>query len=277
MSREEQIIKIHNYCMEKPCAYESRPFGEQPVCYRVGGRIFAQFVTKPDWYKMTLKTNPEAALFYREMFPGKVVRGYHCPPVQQPYWNTIELTDFPEDMLLQMIDEAYTQAVKGLTRKQQNKLPGISGYQFVKTDGEHPDFAILCGKLDRNLDEIVGKKFKREQYAKYNLRDSIHDVILVMKNGTAVACGGYKFYDQETAEIKRVFVDSECRGQGIGRELILRLEADARMNGYRTMLLETGEPLEAAMKLYQKAGYKVIPNYGQYAEMKDSVCMSKRI
>ena len=277
MSREEQITKIHNYCMEKPCAYESRPFGEQPICYRVGGRIFAQFVTKPDWYKMTLKTNPEAALFYREMFPGKVVRGYHCPPVQQPYWNTIELTDFPEEMLLQMIDEAYAQAVKGLTRKQQNKLPGISAYQFIKTDGEHPDFAILCGKLDRNLDEIVGKKFGREQYAKYNLRDSIHDVILVMQNGRAVACGGYKFYDQETAEMKRVFVDSECRGHGIGRELILRLEADARMNGYRTMLLETAESLESAMELYKKAGYKVIPNYGQYAEMKDSVCMSKRI
>lgn len=277
MSRDEQIKKIHNYCMEKPCAYESHPFGEQPICYRVGGKIFAQFMTNSDWFKMTLKTNPDAAYFYRDMFPGKVVRGYHCPPVQQPYWNTVELTDFPEGMLFQMIDEAYNEVVKGLTKKQQKKLPEISFYQFSKTDGEHPDFVTLCGKLDKNLDEIVGKKFQREKYVQYNQRDSIHDVILAFHDGVAVGGGAYKFFDQETAEMKRVYVDPDHRGKGLGRELLFRLEADARMNGFRTMILETGEPLKEAMELYKRAGYKVIPNYGQYADMKESICMSKRI
>ena len=40
-------------------------------------------------------------------YPEKVVRGYHCPPVQQPYWNTIFLDDFPGDVLKDMIDLAY--------------------------------------------------------------------------------------------------------------------------------------------------------------------------
>lgn len=47
-------------------------------------------------YKVTLKCTADAGSFYRTVYPGKVVRGYHCPPVQQPYWNTIYLDDFPD-------------------------------------------------------------------------------------------------------------------------------------------------------------------------------------
>ena len=83
--------EIHDYCMAKPCAYETRPFGEYPICYRLAGKIFAQLTPKEDWFKVTLKTNPDAADFYRRAYPDVVVRGYHCPPVQQPYWNTIDL------------------------------------------------------------------------------------------------------------------------------------------------------------------------------------------
>ena len=43
----------------------------------------------------------------RQVYPGVVVRGYHCPPVQQPYWNTIYPEDFPDEDLLNMIDHAY--------------------------------------------------------------------------------------------------------------------------------------------------------------------------
>ena len=43
------------------------------------------------------------------------------------------------------------------------------------------------------------------------------------------------------------------------------------------MLLETGEPLTAAMALYRKTGYEVIPNYGPYKDLPDSVCMRKEL
>lgn len=107
--------EIHDYCMAKPCAYETRPFGEYPICYRLAGKIFAQLIPKEDWFKVTLKTNPDAADFYRRAYPGVVVRGYHCPPVQQPYWNTIDLNQFDKDKLFQMIDEAYDEILKHLT------------------------------------------------------------------------------------------------------------------------------------------------------------------
>lgn len=55
------------------------------------------------------------------------------------------------------------------------------------------------------------------------------------------------------------------------------LERRAREKGFKYFILESGEPLVAAMALYRKIGYKVIPNYGQYVGMKESVCMKKRL
>lgn len=43
------------------------------------------------------------------------------------------------------------------------------------------------------------------------------------------------------------------------------------------MILESGEPLTAAMRLYRSMGYEVIPNYGPYVGMPESVCMEKKL
>lgn len=269
--------QIHEYCMAKPCAYESRPFGEYPICYRVAGKIFGQLTPKEDWFKITLKTNPEAADFYRNMYPDVVVRGYHCPPVQQPYWNTINLDAFDLHKLYQMIDEAYDETVSRLTKKEQKKLPLLSTLRFVKTDGQNKDFIHLCQRLDENLEELAGAKIQRQKYIKYNQLDSIHDVILVYKDNQPIGGGSYKFYDDETAELKRIFLDKSCRGAGAGKELLRRLEADARIAGYRYTILETGELLTESTGLYTRMGYKQIPNYGQYIDMPESLCMGKKL
>lgn len=270
-------IKIHEYCMGKPCAYETRPFGEFPICYRVAGKIFGQLMPKEDWFTITLKTNPEAADFYRQMYPGVVVRGYHCPQAQQPYWNTIQLHEFELDQLYPMIDEAYEETVVRLTKKEQRKLPLISKLRFMKTDGQNADFIHLCEHLDENLDELVGAKIERKKYIKYNQLDSIHDVIVVYREETPIGAGAYKFYDDETAELKRIFVDQSCRGTGVGKELLRRLEADARIAGFRYAILETGELLTESIALYKRMGYQQIPNYGQYIDMPESLCMGKKL
>ncbi len=273
------IEQLESYCMSKPMVYETRPFGPTPICYRVMGKIFAQMNPEENFFKMTLKTNPERAELYRHMYPQVVVRGYHCPPVQQPYWNTIDLNQFEDmDMLCQMIDEAYAEIVSKLTRKDKARLSSeLSEIEFVTTDGENSDFAMLCVKLDEALDELVGNSFDRTKYTPFNGKESIHTVIVAYKAGRAVACGGYKMFDEEHAELKRIYIDPACRGMGLGAELVRRLEAKARIDGYRWCVLETGEPLAAACHLYQKMGYKVIPNYGPYVDMEDSICMQRKI
>lgn len=272
------IEEIKEHCLNQPGAYESRPFGKYPICYRVMGKIFAQFNPQEGFYKITLKCDPEKAAVYRQLFPGIIVRGYHCPPVMQPYWNTIDLNAFSnKEMVFQMIEEAYHATIQKFSKKAKSQLLAISELEFKETNGADLDFAKLCGKLDAALNDLVGGESQRSQYNQYNQRDSIHDVIVVYQKGEPIACGAFKMYDEDHAELKRIFTAPSCRNMGLGSELVRRLEAKAKIRGYSWCILETGKVLEAAHHVYKKAGYKVIPNYGQYVDMPDSICMERKI
>jgi GNAT superfamily N-acetyltransferase len=129
--------------------------------------------------------------------------------------------------------------------------------------------------LDEYLFEIVGGEKQRKQYARYNGLEDIHDVILLYDEDTPVACAGFKYYSEGTAEVKRVFMRDEYRGKGLSKELLSRLEVKARDRGYEKLILETGKHLHQAIGLYLKLGYEITENYGQYKNMAESVCMSK--
>lgn len=118
-----------NYCLTKHRAYDEHPFGDVPVCYKLNGKIFAQLYPHPEDFKITLKCTAEAGQFYRMVYPEKVVRGYHCPPVQQPYWNTVHLGNgedssayFPDEELFQMIDLAYETVLQSFSKKVQKEI-----------------------------------------------------------------------------------------------------------------------------------------------------------
>jgi len=113
---------IKEYCISKHKAYEAFPFGEVPICYKLNGKIFAQLYPYERDYKITLKCTADVGDFYRQVYPNRVVRGYHCPPVQQPYWNTIYLDDFPDDELLHMIDLAYEAVLFSFSKKIQAEI-----------------------------------------------------------------------------------------------------------------------------------------------------------
>ena len=114
--------EIKAYCLAKPKSYEDFPFGEWPICIKVNKKIFAQIY--PD--KLTLKCTAFAGQMFRQSYPGIVVRGYHCPPVQQPYWNTIGLERFPHEELPMMIDHAYETVVSSFSKKVQSEILGIA-------------------------------------------------------------------------------------------------------------------------------------------------------
>lgn len=149
--------------------------------------------------------------------------------------------------------------------------------RFEYTDGRSKDFVMLCHALDDFLNQLVGGEENRAQYIPYNALDDIHDVIVVYDGEEAVGCASFKRYDDECAEVKRVFLRDAYRGRGISKLLMEKLEASARKQGYTCFLLESGEPLVAAMHLYRAIGYDVIPNYGPYVNMPESICMKKKL
>ena len=109
------VEDIKQYCMGKHAAYETHPFGDVPICYKLNNKIFAQLYPYDHDYKITLKCTADAGDFYRMIYPGKVVRGYHCPPVQQPYWNTIYLISSPRKLQRRII--ANVKALPIITRR----------------------------------------------------------------------------------------------------------------------------------------------------------------
>lgn len=79
-------------------------------------------------------------------------------------------------------------------------------------------------------------------------------------------------------EIKRMYVARDARGQGIGRALLDRLEAEARTLGVSRLVLETGTRQLEAIALYRRAGFTEIPAYGEYVMSPGtSLCMSKTL
>ena len=147
--------------------------------------------------------------------------------------------------------------------------------RYEYTTGSNPDFGFLCHELDKSLNALVGGEENRSQYVQYNQLDSIHDVVLVYDEDQPVGCASFKRYDAESAEVKRVFMKEEYRGKGLSKKMLERLEQGAKEQGYKKLILETGKPLVAAIKLYKAMGYYTIPNYGQYKDMTASTCMEK--
>lgn len=104
-------------------------------------------------------------------------------------------------------------------------------------------------------------------------------VFLVVRDGdgAAVAGGGVARFDETRGELKRMYVRPEARGRGLGRQLLVALEAEAVRLGYKGLVLETGEQQREAIGLYASSGYEPIPCYGPYAGQAISRCYEKRL
>ncbi|PZO31183.1 MAG: GNAT family N-acetyltransferase [Flavobacteriaceae bacterium] len=144
--------------------------------------------------------------------------------------------------------------------------------KLLKTNSNHPDFQKLTRLFDDYLVEIDGDE--KDFFAQYN-QIYIDNVIVCYENEIAVGCGAFKEYEPTVAEIKRMFVLPEKRGKGIASTVLNALEIWTKENGFQHAILETSNQLTNAISLYQKSGFEVIPNYGQYIEVESSVCMKK--
>ncbi len=78
-------------------------------------------------------------------------------------------------------------------------------------------------------------------------------------------------------EVKRMYTSPESRGKGIASAVLKELEKWAAELSYKKCLLETGKKQPEAIALYLKSSYNIIPNYGQYAGVENSVCFEKKL
>lgn len=87
-------------------------------------------------------------------------------------------------------------------------------------------------------------------------------IYLVYVDGSLAGCVGMKPSDETHAELKRLFVRPEFRGNNLGEHLVHRMMDDAREEGYAFLRLDTLPGLKSALKLYRRLGfYEVEPYY----------------
>ena len=147
--------------------------------------------------------------------------------------------------------------------------------KIIRTDAKHPDFIRLISELDAYLKVTDGED--HEFYNQFNGLDNIKNVVIAYKDKQAIGCGAFKKFDNETIEIKRMYVKFAHRGSGTAQAILNSLELWASEKGFKKCILETGNRQVEAIKFYKKAGYKSIPNYGQYIHMEDSNCFEKLV
>jgi GNAT superfamily N-acetyltransferase len=147
--------------------------------------------------------------------------------------------------------------------------------KVVKTTSENPDFLSLIKTFDSYLWERYPEL--KTNYWGNNIIELNKNVVVIYLDEKPAACGCFKKYDNDTIEIKRMFVAPDARGLGLAQRVLQELELWAKELDYSVSVLETLYKQQEAISLYQKVGYEVVDNYGPYVGLNDSICMRKQI
>jgi putative acetyltransferase len=102
-------------------------------------------------------------------------------------------------------------------------------------------------------------------------------VFVARDRGEAVGMAALVERDDATAELKRMFVPPAARGRGIAGDLLTAVEAFASTREIGVIQLETGPLQDSAIRLYERSGFLLIPNFGKYVGDDNSVCYEKAI
>lgn len=145
----------------------------------------------------------------------------------------------------------------------------------LRTNASHQDFIALVKLLDADLAERDG-----EDHAFYHQFNSVtqlqHAIVMYHKN-KAVGCGALKQFDDNSMEVKRMYILPEARGKRYATQILNELESWASELNFKYCVLETGKRQPEAIALYKKNGYQIIPNYGQYHGIENSICFQKTV
>jgi putative acetyltransferase len=144
-----------------------------------------------------------------------------------------------------------------------------------RTDSTDADFIELVRKLDEDL--AIRDGADHSFYHQFNKIDMIKHAVVAYEENKPFACGAIKEYTDKAMEVKRMYVLPEKRGQGLASQILQSLEEWAKELGYYKCVLETGKKQPEAIQLYTKNNYSIIPNYGQYEGIENSVCFEKMI
>jgi GNAT superfamily N-acetyltransferase len=140
-----------------------------------------------------------------------------------------------------------------------------------------PALEPLRAGLAEEYERLYGPNDEMSAYDAADFDPPSGAFIVARLDGRVVAGGGLRRWTDDIAEIKRMWVAPDQRRRGLGLLILRKLEAVGRLLGYRRLRLETGQPQQGAIALYEAAGYSRIPGYGRYAGLPLEVSFERRL
>jgi GNAT superfamily N-acetyltransferase len=146
---------------------------------------------------------------------------------------------------------------------------------LLRTDSANRDFQYLVVLMDHDLRERYGSV--QSVYNELNQVADLDTIVVAYDEQQAVGCGCFRKFSDNTAEIKRMYVEPSYCGQGIAVRILNELELWAGEKGFNHAILETGRKQPEAIHLYERSGYATTINYGPYDGLDNSICMRKKL
>lgn len=134
----------------------------------------------------------------------------------------------------------------------------MSHFTFRDVSPEDADLQPIITGLFGEYEARYGDYFSRsaeEELTEWYLPPQ--GLFIVMeRDGETLAMGAYKPFDDETAELKRIWTRRDQRRKGLGLLVVAELERRAALAGYRRVYLTTGFRQPEAVRLYLAQGYQ---------------------
>lgn len=138
------------------------------------------------------------------------------------------------------------------------------------------DVRILVAELNATLLDLTPPEFVFHMTAE-QMAEPDTTVFIARENGKAVACGALKRHADGVGEVKRMYTSPSHRGRKIGALIVEKVEALARGEGFKRLVLETGDRHPAAWTVYERAGFTRCGPVLDYPDSKWSVFYEKSL
>lgn len=155
--------------------------------------------------------------------------------------------------------------------------------QIRRERPDHPQVIALLSGLDRYLASLYPPEANHILDVSALLAPEV-DFLVAAQGQQIVGCGAVRRQPGELAtggepygEIKRMMTAPSHRGQGVAERLMAALEDGLRTHGLSLALLETGRDQRAAVRLYERCGYRPRGPFGGYPDNGLSAFYGKRL
>jgi GNAT superfamily N-acetyltransferase len=147
--------------------------------------------------------------------------------------------------------------------------------KIIRTDSRNNDFIELVKLLDRDIAERDETAHAR--FGEFNTIEKLNYVVVIYDNNLPVGCGAIKKFNENSTEVKRMFLKTEYRGKNFATKILQELEEWSKEMQFERCVLQTSHQHPEAIRFYKKSGYVLIDNYGAYNSISDSLCFEKYI